>query len=127
MATPKSAAAATLVWVQAALVALGGLILLAAGARRRRSLSTRFLHGHLVGHPGLWGLALVIVAAGLVLLGIGVHRRSANAVVTAYITEAVLGLGGLVGFHPVRSVLGVMLAVMVVALISTDERMPQPS
>ncbi len=35
-------------------------------------------------------------------------------------TEAIVGLAGLGGFHPVRSLLGLAVAVAVVILVATD-------
>ena len=69
--TQRSIVASALVFVQAALVGLGGIVLVAMAARRRRRVSRRLFHQHLLGHPRLWGLVLLVVAAVLVAIGVG--------------------------------------------------------
>jgi len=38
----------------------------------------------------------------------------------AYGAEAVVGLAGLLGFHPLRSLVGLAIAIAVILLIATD-------
>lgn len=116
----RSLVASILMYVQAALIGLTGLSLAALADARRRRFSRRFFHEHLLRHPGLWAIVLLLVAAALVAIGVGIYSRRAWATLSAYVAEVVVGVGGMLGFHPLRSILGLAIAVAVVILVATD-------
>lgn len=107
--------------VQAALLAVGGLLIWFLARAQRRRFANRFLHSQLAQHPFVWGLVLVILGAWLAALALGVHRRRGWATIGVYVTETVLAIVGLLRFHPVRSLLDVVLAAAVVVLVATDD------
>lgn len=119
--TQKSLVASILMYVQAALIGLTGLSFAALADDRRRRFSRRFFHEHVLRHPGLWAIVFLAVAAVIVVIGLGVYARRPWAPASAYVAEAIIGLGGLLGFHPVRSFLGLAVAVGVILLVATDQ------
>ena len=120
----QATGAGIIVIVQAGLIGLAGLAIWFLSGGPRRRFANRFLHSQLAYHPFIWGLVLVLVAAWLVVLAVAIARRRDWAPVAAYISEAVLAVVGLLRWHPVRSLLGLALAIAVVVLIATDEPVP---
>jgi hypothetical protein len=122
--TPSSGqatAAGVIIVVQGGLIGLAGLALWILSRAGRRHFTNRFLHGALANHPVLWGFALLLVAVWLALLAVAVVRRDRWARPAAYVSEAALAVVGLVHWHPLRSLLGLGLAIVVVVLLATDE------
>ena len=122
----QATAAGILVIIQAGLIGLVGVALWILSAARRRRFTNRFLHSELAHHPFLWGLALLLVAVWLVVLAVAVVRRCSWAPPAVYVSEAVLAIAGLLHWHPLRSLLALGLAVIVVVLVATDEPVPEP-
>jgi hypothetical protein len=122
--TPSSGqatAAGVIIVVQGGLIGLAGLALWILSRAGRRHFTNRFLHGALANHPVLWGFALLLVAVWLAVLAVAVVRRDRWARAAAYVSEAVLAVVGLLHWHPLRSLLGLGLAIVVVVLLATDE------
>jgi len=123
----QSTAAGVIIVVQGGLIALAGLALWILSRAGRRHITNRFLHGALANHPVLWGFALLLLAVWLAALAVAVVRRDGWARPATYVSEAVLAIAGLLHWHPLRSLLGLGLAVIVVVLVATDERVPAPT
>jgi hypothetical protein len=117
----RATAAAVILGIQAALLALTGLLLWFLSSARRHRFANRFLHTQAAQHPFVWGLVLLLLAAWLVVLAVQVTRRRGWVAVAVYITEALLAVVGLLRFRPLRSLLDVALAVAVVLLVATDD------
>jgi hypothetical protein len=124
--TPRSTVAAVLVAVQAGFGALGGLLLLALAGERRRSFVSRLFHRHAHGRPVGAAILLLVLAVVLVLLAVALYRRRPWSRAVVYLVEAVVGAGGLLGFHPLRSLAGLALAVAVLVAVATDPPLPEP-
>jgi hypothetical protein len=123
--TPSSGqatAAGVIIVVQGGLIGLAGLALWILSRAGRRHFTNRFLHGALASHPVLWGFALLVVAVWLAVLAVAVVRRDGWSRPAAYASEGVLAVAGLLHFHALRSLLGLGLAIIVVVLLATDER-----
>ena len=120
-ASGQSTAAGIIIVVQGGLIGLAGLALWILSRAGRRHFTNRFLHGALANHAVLWGLALLLIAVWLVVLAVAVVRRDRWARPAAYVSEAVLAVVGLLHWHPLRSLLGLGLAIVVVVLLATDE------
>ena len=116
-------AATVVVAVQAGFLGLTGLVVWVVSAPRRRRFVHRFWYERMASHPGLAGLVFVLVAAGLVVLAVGLARRRRWVPVAAYVVEGLLVVANLVRFRPLRSLLGVSLAVVVIVLVATERRL----
>lgn len=116
----RKAVAVALLAVQAGLAGLVGLLLLLGARRARRRAVAR------VAHPGGIGLVLVVAAAGLALAAWALGTRRSWAPVVVYVVEAVVALGVLVRFHPLRSGLALLVAAAVVVLVAVPEQ-PSPT
>ena len=106
--------------VQATASVLGGLFLLTWDVDGRRRFATRFLHDQLAVHPIRWGVVLVAFGVALIIGAVGLARCVSWAAPAVYVIEAIAVLGSLLRFHPLRSMIGVGLAVVVVVLVATD-------
>ena len=125
--TTKSTVASVLIGIQAGMAALVGVVLLSVNAGRRRRFARRFFHEQFAHRFGLWGVVFFAVAASLVVVALGVAERRPWAPVTVYIVEAVLGVASLLRFHPMRSLLGLTLALAAVILVASDTaQLPPP-
>jgi hypothetical protein len=116
----RAIAAAVLIAVQAALQLLAAGALLASAHRLHRWLpGTEVAH-----HRAELGLLLLVVAVVALAVAIGVATMSAWARVAAIVFEVLVVVGHLVraGRHPYASVLGVLFAVVVIALVAQAER-----
>jgi lysylphosphatidylglycerol synthetase-like protein (DUF2156 family) len=119
----KITGATVIVAVQAGLLALTGLVVWVASAARRRRFVHRFWYDRMATHPRLAGLVFVLVAAGLIVLAVGIARRRHWALIPAYVVEGLLIVVSLVRLRPLRSLLGVALAVVVIVLVATEHRL----
>ena len=119
-ATQKSLVASILMYAQAVLIGLTGASLAAFADDRRRRFSRRFFQDRLLRHSGAWAIVLIVLAVALVMIGIGAYWRRSWAAVCAYVAEAIVGVGGLPGFHPMRSMVGLGVAVVVILLVASD-------
>ena len=121
----------TIAWVlmsiQATLVGLAGLFLWTWNVDGRNRFVHRFLHDQMATHPMRWVVALLILSAALVTVAIALAHRRSWAPPATYILETILGLGALVRFHPVRSVVGLGLAAAVILLVANDTVSASPS
>jgi hypothetical protein len=109
-----------LVAIQAALVGLAGLFLWTWNADGRRRFVHRFFHDQMATHPMRWGLALMILSGALVIVAVALARRRSWAPPAVYVLETILALGALVRFHPVRSLVGLGLAIAVIVIVAND-------
>jgi len=123
----QSTAAGVIIVVQGGLIALAGLALWILSRAGRRHFTNRYLHGALANHPVLWGFALLLIAVWLAVLAVAVVRRDRWARPATYVSEAVLAVAGLLHWHPLRSLLDLGLAIIVVVLVATDDRVPAPT
>lgn len=119
----KITGATVIVAVQAGLLALTGLVVWVASAARRRRFVDRFWYDRMASHPRLAGLVFVLVAAGLVVLAVGLARRRRWVPIPAYVVEGLLIVASLIRLRPLRSVLGVALAVIAIVLVATERRL----
>jgi hypothetical protein len=118
----KLTAATVLVALQAGLLLLTGLVVWAVSAARRRRFVHRFWYDRVANHPALAGLVFVLAAAGLVVLAVALWRRRRWAPISAYIAEGLLLIASLVRLRPLRSLLGAVLAVVVIVLVATERQ-----
>jgi hypothetical protein len=102
------------------MAALVAVVLFGVNAGRRRRFARRFFHEQFARRFGLWGVVLLFAAALLVVVARGVAQRRGWAPVSVYLVEAVLGVASLLRFHPLRSLVGFVLAVAVVVLVASD-------
>jgi O-antigen ligase len=120
----RSTVASVLIGIQAGMAALVAIALFALNADRRRRFAHRFFHEQFARRFGLWSVVFLVVAALLVALAVGVAKRRAWAPVTVYVVEAVAVVASVLRFHPLRSLVGVALAVAVIALVASDSARP---
>ena len=120
----RSLVAWVLMCVQAGVAILLGIYLWTAGRRGRARFAHRFLHDQLSAHAHRWGVVLLVAVAVLLVVAIAIARFRAWAWIVAYVLEAVIALGALVRFHPVRSVIGAGMAVAIIVLLATDPVRP---
>jgi hypothetical protein len=114
--------AVVLIDVQAVLVAIPGLALVALIEQRPRAFSMPLLGEHPTSQAWAWGLVLMILAGGLVVLGIEARARRSGAVIGLYVAELVFAGSALLALSPQRGVIGLLTAVTVLALIASDRR-----
>jgi hypothetical protein len=111
-----SAIAAVLMGVQGALAGLTGIVYLALARHPRR----RFFGLRLAVHPHLTGLILLLVAVLLLVFAVGIGTRRIWARVPTYILEAIIAVVSIIRFHPLRSLVGFLLALAVVILVAVS-------
>jgi hypothetical protein len=116
----KSTVASVLIGILAGIATLVAVVLFGLNAGRRRRFARRFFVERFAHRFGQWGFVLLAVAASLVVIALGVAKRRPWAPVTVYVVETVLGVASLLRFHPLRSLVGLALAVAVVVLVASD-------
>ncbi len=116
----KITVAVVAIALQAGLLFLSGVLVWAMNAARRQRFVHRFWYDRIVQHPRLAGLVFVLVAIGLVVLAVGVARRRSWAPLPTYVVEGVLVVASVLRFHPLRTLLGIALAVTVIVLVATE-------
>lgn len=116
----KSTVASVLIGIQAGMAALVALALFALSSDRRHRFAVRFFHEQFARRLGLWAVVFLVVAALLVLLAVAVAKRRTWAPRTVYVVEALAVVASVLRFHPLRSLVGVGLAVAVIALVARD-------
>jgi ABC-type uncharacterized transport system permease subunit len=116
--------AAVIMAVQGAIAAVIGLAFWVVANGPRRRFARRFFDSRFANHPRLAGLVFIVIAIILIGLAVAVGSRRRWAHIPTFVVEGLLAVASVLRFHPLRSLVGLLLAVAVIVLVAVSPSPP---